>query len=130
VACVGTLRGETHHALFPGFDLVLTRAGGGTVNDALASGVPLVLVEERGMWQVEQVRRACGRLGLARSVGLDEFRADPRRVIEDGGSLITLEGEKGRIARFPNHQEIPLVAALLAQGGGMKAEGGGRKAEG
>jgi UDP-N-acetylglucosamine:LPS N-acetylglucosamine transferase len=37
--------------LFSAFDAVLTRAGGGTVNDALAHHVPLLLVEEKHMWQ-------------------------------------------------------------------------------
>jgi UDP-N-acetylglucosamine:LPS N-acetylglucosamine transferase len=42
--------------LFSAFDAVLTRAGGGTVNDALAHRVPLLLVEEKHMWQALQLK--------------------------------------------------------------------------
>ena len=42
--------------LFSAFDAVLTRAGGGTVNDALAHRVPLLLVEEKHMWQALPLR--------------------------------------------------------------------------
>ena len=43
--------------LFSAFDGVLTRAGGGTVNDALAHGVPMFLVEEGNMWQVQSSKK-------------------------------------------------------------------------
>lgn len=108
------VRGETHHVLFPGFDLALTRAGGGTVADCLACGVPMVLVEEPGMWQVEQIRLRCLELGLARAVSLDAFRALPRACVESRkGRLADLKPERERILGLANHGEIRLAEALL-----------------
>jgi hypothetical protein len=86
VTFIGQVHGDTHHVLLPvptapihrrpasclafilggasdsvqvlfsAFDAVLTRAGGGTVNDALAHRVPLLLVEEKHMWQALQLK--------------------------------------------------------------------------
>jgi hypothetical protein len=108
------VRGETHHVLFPGFDLALTRAGGGTVADCLSCGVPMVLVEEPGMWQVEQIRLRCRELGLARTVSLDAFRARPRTCVESRkGRLVNLRAERERILGLASHGEIRLAEALL-----------------
>ncbi len=117
--------GETHHILCPAFDLMLTRAGGGTVNDALAHGVPLVLVEEPGMWQVEQIRQSCLSLGIAEGVTLKEFRGSPRACVEspDGG-LRRLKEQRERILTVPNHSEIWLVRELLT----MTQPGAGQSA--
>ncbi len=114
VVFLDSVRGDTHHVLFPGFDLALTRAGGGTVADCLACGVPMVLVEEPGMWQVEQIRQRCHELGLARLVSLDTFRAHPRTCVESGrGHLVDLEAERERILCLPNHGEIRLAETLM-----------------
>lgn len=114
VVFLESVRGETHHVLFPGFDLALTRAGGGTVADCLACGVPMVLVEESDMWQVEQIRLRCHELGFARTVSLDTFRARPRACVECGkGRLVDLKAERERILRLPNHGEIWLAETLM-----------------
>lgn len=114
VVFLESVRGDTHHVLFPGFDLALTRAGGGTVADCLACGVPMVLVEEPGMWQVEQIRLRCQELGFARTVSLDTFRTRPRACVESGkGRLVHLKAERERILRLPNHGEIRLAETLM-----------------
>lgn len=114
VVFLDSVRGETHHMLFPAFDLALTRAGGGTVADCLACGVPMVLVEEPGMWQVEQIRLRCRELGLARTVSLDAFRRRPRACVESrGGHLADLKAERRRILSLPNHGEIRLIETLM-----------------
>lgn len=111
---IGQTVGETHHVLFPAFDLVLTRAGGGTVNDALTCGVPLILVEEPGMWQVEQIRQSCLRMEVAEGVRLEDFRDSPRACVESQrGELKKLEDQRERILALPNHREIWLVRELL-----------------
>lgn len=109
---LGDVTGETHHVLFAAFDLVCTRAGGGTVNDALAFGVPLVLVEEIGHAQVEAIRERCVAMGLARGVTLEEFRRLGRAVLED---------ERGELRRLPcppvqigRHAEGTLAGRLLS----------------
>jgi hypothetical protein len=111
---IGQTVGETHHVLFPAFDLVLTRAGGGTVNDALACGVPLMLVEEPGMWQVEQIRQSCLRMQVAEGVELKDFKESPRACIESQkGELNKLEDRRARVLALPNHREIGLVRELM-----------------
>lgn len=106
--------GETHHILCPAFDLMLTRAGGGTVNDALANGVPLVLVEEPGMWQVEQIRQSCLRMSIAEGVTLKDFRESPRACVESAdGRLKNLEKQRERILAIPNYSEMWLVQEVL-----------------
>lgn len=114
---LGDVAGETHHVLFAAFDLVCTRAGGGTVSDALAFGVPLVLVEESGHAQVEAIRERCVAMGLARSVTLEEFRRLGRAVLEDErGELRRLSCPPVHIGR---HAEGALARRLLslARGG-------------
>jgi hypothetical protein len=111
---IGQTVGETHHVLFPAFDLVLTRAGGGTVNDALACGVPLMLVEEPGMWQVEQIRQSCLRMQVAKGVRLEVFKESPRACVESQkGELNKLEAQRAKVLALPNHREIWLVRELM-----------------
>lgn len=101
VIYLGDVAGETHHVLFSAFDLVCTRAGGGTVADALAFDVPLLLVEERGHVQVEAIRERCTALGLARSVTLEQFRRLGRAVLEDErGGLRIAPREAVGIGRY------------------------------
>jgi len=76
--------GSTQQAIMSAFDLVVSRAGGGTVNDALASEVPLVCVEERQV-QVILIEKECLRQKLILDVPetrLDKFRADPVGCID------------------------------------------------
>jgi len=113
--------GDTHLVLFPAFDLVLTRAGGGTVNDAIACRVPLVLVEQPGMWQIEQIREACRREKIARVVTLGEFKKRPRACVESGNGLLKeLENERSNMLAIPNHSEIWLVRELLKMAGATR----------
>lgn len=117
LAFIGTTTGETHHVLFAGFDMVLTRAGGGTVNDAIAFRVPLLLVEEKNHWQVERIRQECCRMGLARAVTLEEFRRQGRALVETAsGELAVCAGAATAMARIPNHAERWLVEYLLELG--------------
>jgi UDP-N-acetylglucosamine:LPS N-acetylglucosamine transferase len=113
ITFIDTLEGETHHVLFAAFDLVLTRAGGGTVNNAIAFRVPLILVEEPGMWQVEQIRRSCVRMGIAEEVSLDNFMQNSRQYVEDtNGELKDLQAEQMNMQKIPNHGEFWLSHKL------------------
>ncbi|MEZ5352718.1 MAG: glycosyltransferase [Bryobacteraceae bacterium] len=107
---VGAMRGETHHALTAAADLVVTRAGGGTVSDAIAHRVPLLLVEEAGQWQVEQIRHRAHTLGLARTVSLDFFRRQPLRCLQHTGRLTR---ERQRMQAIGTGAEHTLVRELL-----------------
>jgi hypothetical protein len=113
VTFVGRVRGETHHALIAAADLVVSRAGGGTVSDAIAHRVPLILVEEPGHWQVEEIRRSCAAAGLARLASLDRFRKQPRAVIESSpGRLRRITGERHRMKGYGQFGEELLVKSF------------------
>ena len=114
ITFIETLEGETHHVLFAAFDLVLTRAGGGTVNNAIAFRVPLILVEEPGMWQVEQIRRSCVNMGIAKEVSLETFMQNSRQCVEDSnGKLKDLQSQQINMQKIPNHGELWLSHKLL-----------------
>lgn len=118
---LGRAPGETHHVLFAGFDMALTRAGGGALNDAIAFRVPLALVEEPGHWQVERIREVCWRMGLCRTATLEEFRRRGRNFIErPEGELIGGREARAALDGIPNHAEVWLAGHLLerAQGRG------------
>ena len=70
----GVIDGATVQGLLPGIDLVITRAGGGIVNDAIACRVPLVCVEEPNHLQVEMIRENCEKEGLTRTIRVNNFR--------------------------------------------------------
>ena len=107
ITFIETLERETHHVLFAAFDLILTRAGGGTVNNAIAFRVPLILVQEPGMWQVEQIRRSCLEMGLAEGVSLPDFMQNSRQCVEDSnGELKNLQAQQRNMQKIPNHGEF------------------------
>ena len=70
----GVIDGATVQGLLPGIDLVMTRAGSGIVNDAIACRVPLVCVEEPNHLQVEMIRQNCEKEGLTRTIRIGDFR--------------------------------------------------------
>lgn len=55
----GPCEGRTIQGLLPAISLVITRAGGGIANDAIACRVPFVCFEEKGHRQVEMIREHC-----------------------------------------------------------------------
>jgi hypothetical protein len=76
--------------------------------------VPLMLVEEPGMWQVEQIRQSCLRMQVAEGVELEDFKESPRACIESQkGELNKLEDRRARVLALPNHREIGLVRELM-----------------
>jgi hypothetical protein len=80
----GVIDGATAQGLLPGIDLVITRAGGGIVNDAIACRVPLVCVEEPNHLQVEMIRQNCEKEGLTRTIRIGDFRdCAIREIIEN-----------------------------------------------
>ncbi len=76
--------GSTQQVLLPAFDVVVTRAGGGTVNDCLASQTPFVCVEEP-QWQVQLIERECKTLHLIPDLAETSwpiFQQDPVSCID------------------------------------------------
>jgi hypothetical protein len=78
----GPLKGATQAAVLPAFERVITRAGGGIVNDALAARVGLAFVEEPQV-QVKLIERECKKAGISgRAEKLTAFRKNPRNCID------------------------------------------------
>lgn len=77
----GYLRGGTMQKILPAFDLLITRAGGGSANDSVACRVPLVCVEESSQSQVEAILKACEEKNLTRRIPWQEFEDDPKSAI-------------------------------------------------
>jgi hypothetical protein len=77
------IKGSTQQIVLPAFDLIVTRAGGGTVNDALAARVPFACIEEE-QDQVKQIEEACFECGLISEKGikLSDFKTEPVRYME------------------------------------------------
>jgi len=72
--------GGTIQRILPAVDFMLTRAGGGSVNDAVACRVPFACVEEPGQSQIEEILRAGCAAGLTRRIEKRDFDADPAGV--------------------------------------------------
>lgn len=84
IAYIGFVKGNTQQAVMPAFDLVVTRAGGGTVNDCLAAGVPMAFIGEPQV-QVMLIEKACREDGLVPgpAVELADFASDPVSVMSE-----------------------------------------------
>lgn len=72
----------TYQAIIAGVDLVLSRAGGATVNDSIACGVPMLLVPEPGHWQVQAIHTAVLDEGYGLPLPHDEFVRDPKGALD------------------------------------------------
>ena len=108
--------GGTTQEIFPFVDLLVTRAGGGTVNDAVACRTPFVCVRERSQSQVEAILGACLRRGLTRVVDSAALETDPLRAIlaevdraRDNRKMAAVMG------KIPNHTEKKLAREILRE---------------
>jgi len=77
-------------SILPAVDLIVGRAGGGTVNDAVACGTPLVCVDEPGQPQVRAILEACVARGIARALPWGVFSRNPAEAV-----LRAIEGRRG-----------------------------------
>jgi hypothetical protein len=91
--------GGTIQRILPAIDFMLTRAGGGSVNDAVACRVPFACVEEPGQSQIEEILRACRAAGLTRRIPREEFDADPAGVARRQWEDAALAAENREFAR-------------------------------
>jgi len=106
--------GGTVQEILPAVDLVLTRAGGGMVNDAVACRVPLVCVPERTQPQVEAILAACVDRGLAREADAALFARDPLRVLlAEADRTAENRAVAGRMEHVPTGGEAVVARAVL-----------------
>ena len=78
------VKGNTQQIIMPAFDLIVTRAGGGTVNDALAAERCFICVEEPQV-QVVLIEQECVKLGLIPDLPetrIDKFKRNPIGCID------------------------------------------------
>jgi len=117
----GAVKGETIQGILPGVDLVITRAGGGIVNDAIACRVPFVCVEELGHVQVEMIRKNCmGKTEkdrLTRTIHIDDFKTKPiNQIIEQ--ELVEQEDDnrklQERMSFIKNGMEKYIIDDILS----------------
>jgi hypothetical protein len=83
VHVLGETPGYTYQNVIAGVDVVISRAGWATVNDAIACAKPLVLVAEPHHWQVETIRRMAVDDGYAVSVSYEKFKKSPVETLEE-----------------------------------------------
>ena len=108
--------GGTMQEIFPFVDLLVTRAGGGTVNDAVACRTPFVCVRERGHSQVEAIHATCLKRGLTREVDSAALEADPLGTIL--AELDRTRDHRAMVAvmrKIPNHAEEKLAREILRE---------------
>lgn len=55
-------------------DLIFSRAGGMTVQDAVACRTPVVCVDEPGQWQTEKIKETCRLHGISSTVWYEAFK--------------------------------------------------------
>jgi hypothetical protein len=119
----GAVDGETAQGFLPGVDLIVTRAGGGIVNDAIACRVPFVCVEEPNHWQVEMIRENCMHERITRTVPIDEFRTgDIVEIVErelrnevGNGKIPGNKEIQDKMNGISNGQEDLVVGQIIAQ---------------
>lgn len=109
----GAVDNETVQGLLPGVDLIITRAGGGIVNDAIACRVPFVCVEEPNHWQVEIIRKNCMRRRLTRTITIEEFRTgNIAQIVER--ELHNATGDEKK--KIPGNKEIKSRMEQISNG--------------
>ncbi|MFZ2642968.1 MAG: hypothetical protein WA117_18380 [Verrucomicrobiia bacterium] len=106
--------GGTTQELFPFVDLLVTRAGGGTVNDAIACRTPFVCVRECSQSQVEATLMACVRRGLTRVVDSAALEADPLGTIfSEADRARDKRKMVAAMRKIPNHAGKKLAREIL-----------------
>jgi len=75
------MEGTTLTPLLSESDFLVTRAGGGTVNDAIACRVPFISVEEPLQKQVNETMKMCIKNGITRKISYNKFIENPLDII-------------------------------------------------
>ena len=95
-------------------DLVFSRPGGITVQDAIACRTPLVCAAEPGHWQTEKIRQHCLLHEIMRDVVFEAFQAGGIGLVLDQFGLAQQNERMTQImSTIPNQQEYPLAEEIL-----------------
>jgi len=106
------VEGGTVQKILPAIDFQFGRAGGGSVNDAIACGVPFVCVEEKTMSQVEAILKACEDKEITERVKFEEFKQNPLGTIVK--RLGDRKEQKEKIAAEPTDGAAALAKHIIA----------------
>jgi len=96
-------------------DLIFSRPGGITVQDAIACRTPLVCAAEPGHWQTEKIRHHCLLHGIMRDVAFQAFQAGGIGLVLDQFGM--KEGNKRMVdimRTIPNQQETKLAEEIFS----------------
>jgi hypothetical protein len=108
--------GGTIQKILPAIDSLILRAGGGSVNDAIAHRKPFVCIREPAQLQIEAILEVCTERGLTWPIEITDFAADPlgvilhqeRRLQEQRAALIR------RMSAIPNNAATGLAERIIS----------------
>ncbi len=108
--------GGTIQKILPAIDYLILRAGGGSVNDAIAHRKPFVCVREPGQLQIEAILAECSRRELTWPVDIEGFRGDPLGVILAQYRLMRARRDAliERLGAIPNTAAESVAQQILA----------------
>ena len=108
-------------------DLVFSRPGGITVQDAIACRTPIVCAAEPGHWQTEKIRQHCELYGILRPVKFEAFEAGGIGLVIDQYGRRQDNSRMVEVMRtIANRQEYKLAEEIL----GMVAQGIAERSKG
>jgi hypothetical protein len=105
---------KTIQYILPAVDLVITRAGGGTVNDSVAQRTPFVCITEPFQSQVQEILNESILAGFTRVIDAKDFVKKPLDVILEQINLIRENNEAvHKMSLIPNKQESVMLDKIL-----------------
>ena len=108
------LRNATLQRILPCIDLMITRPGGGTVNDCVACRVPFVCLEEKSQPQCQSILYACITNGLTRIMNAEAFLNDPVSVLlKESDSAYDNKRIVEQMNKVPIHGEAMIVQEIV-----------------
>ncbi len=95
-------------------NMIYSRGGGVTANDAVATLTPLTIVEEVGQWQTEQIRELFRLSGFSHTVSYGTFLEGEYGIIRMY-LLKTADNQEivSKMACHPSHQELWLARQII-----------------
>ncbi|MCW5981997.1 MAG: hypothetical protein KIT09_28185 [Bryobacteraceae bacterium] len=107
--------GGTIQSILPAIDYLALRAGGGSVNDAVAHRKPFICVREPAQSQIEAILAECERGAVTWGVEMARFREDPLGVLIEQQERLKAERAalRRRMREIPAHGERDLARQIL-----------------
>ena len=100
--------------LYAAADLVLARAGGSTLAELTALGLPAILVPYPHATDDHQLANAAALSSAGAAVTVEQWRLSPERLAEEVLSLVSAPERLGRLAARARSLGRPMAAAEVA----------------